>query len=375
MIPAAIYDNTLRGLLAPIGPFLDDASVTEVLVNGPQQIFIEKKGRLVRTNAAFPSEDRLLSALRLVAQFAGRALDDAHPILEARLPDGSRVEAMLPPISPDGPSLAIRRFSKERLTIGKLLEFGALTLDAAETLRVLVECKQNIVVAGGTGSGKTSLLNALSAFIPAEERILVIEDARELQIQHQHVLQLEARPPDARGVGAVTVRDIFRASLRMRPDRIILGEIRAGEALDLVQAMTSGHGGCLATVHASYPIDTLNRLETMALMSGVELPLLALRAQLASAVDIVVQTTRLRDGRRAVSHITEITGLDPVHGYRLKDLFIGLPSQPGADGRFTFNLEPTGVLPDCLSTIHAHGIDLPKGVHETARRARAGAHP
>jgi pilus assembly protein CpaF len=373
MIPANVYDATLRTFFAPIAPFLDDETVTEVLVNGPGQIFIEKKGCLTNTQAAFESSDRLLAALRLVAQYVGRPFDEAHPILEARLPDGSRVEALLPPISPDGPSVAIRRFSKERLTLGKLLELGTLTHDAAETLRVLVECKQNIVVAGGTGSGKTSLLNALSAFIPKRERILVIEDSRELQIQHEHVVQLEARPPDARGKGAISIRDIFRASLRMRPDRIVLGEIRGGEALDLIQAMTSGHGGCLTTVHATYPIDTLNRLETMALMSAVELPLLALRAQLASAVDIIVQTTRLRDGRRVVSHITEVVGMDPVRGYRLKDLFIGLPAPPAADGSIAFDLEPTGVLPDCLGLLQTQGLDLPRGVHDAARHGSSGA--
>ena len=372
MISQAIFDSTIRELLKPIAPFLDDESVTEVMINGPSEIFVERKGQLTRTDARFASADTLLSALRVVAQFVGRAFDEAHPILEARLPDGSRVEALLPPVAPDGPSVAIRRFSKERLTLEKLLQFGALTEDAAQTLRVLVECKRNIVVAGGTGSGKTSMLNALSAFIPAGERVVVIEDARELQLQREHVVQLESRPPDSKGKGAISIRDLFKATLRMRPDRIVLGEIRGGEALDLIQAMTSGHGGCLSTVHASYPIDTLNRLETLALMSGVELPLFALRAQLASAVDLVVQTARLRDGRRMVTHITEVCGSDPQHGYRLKDIFASIPGHPGSDGKAVFQLEPTGVLPDCLPMILSHGCDLPQGVYETARRARAG---
>jgi pilus assembly protein CpaF len=344
---------------------LDDESVTEILVNGPSEIFVERRGRLTKSDAKFESPEKLMSALRVIAQFVGRPFDEMHPILEARLPDGSRVEALLPPVAPDGPSVAIRRFSKERLTLGKLLEFGALTQDAADTLRVLVECKQNVVVAGGTGSGKTSLLNALSALIPEGERIVVIEDARELQLQREHVVQLEARPADARGKGAVTIRDLFKATLRM-----VLGEIRGGESLDLIQAMTSGHGGCLTTVHATYPIDTMNRLETMALMGGVELPLVALRAQLASAVDIIVQTARLGDGRRQVTHITEVTGTDPVHGYRLKDLFASLPVKRAGNAPGHTELEPTGALPDCLGLLRSHGLDLPPAVYAVGQQAR-----
>lgn len=373
MISQATYESTLREFLKPIASFLEDESVTEVMINGPNEVFVERKGQLSRTDARFASGDSLLSALRVVAQFVGRPFDEAHPILEARLPDGSRVEALLPPVAPDGPSVAIRRFSKDRLTLEKLLQFGALTGDAAETLRVMVESKRNIVVAGGTGSGKTSVLNALSAFIPDGERVVVIEDSRELQLQREHVVQLETRPPDAKGKGAITIRDLFKATLRMRPDRIVLGEIRGGEALDLVQAMTSGHGGCLTTVHASYPIDTLNRLETLALMGGVELPLFALRSQLASAVDLVVQTARLRDGRRMVTHITEVCGADPHHGYRLKDLFVSVPNQDAVGNKPVFELEPTGVLPDCLPVLRAQGLDLPRGVIETARLARAGS--
>ncbi len=372
MIPASVYEGTLRSFLAPVVPLLDDESVTEVLINGPNEIFVERRGRLMKSDARFDSPEKLMSALRVIAQFVGRPFDELHPILEARLPDGSRVEALLPPVAPDGPSVAIRRFSKERLTLGKLLEFGALTQDAAETLRVLVECKQNVVVAGGTGSGKTSLLNALSALIPNGERIVVIEDARELQLQREHVVQLEARPADARGKGAVTIRDLFKATLRMRPDRIVLGEIRGGESLDLIQAMTSGHGGCLTTVHATYPIDTMNRLETMALMGGVELPLAALRAQLASAVDIIVQTARLRDGRRQVTHITEVTGTDPVHGYRLKDLFASLPVKRAGSTPGHTELEPTGVLPDCLGLLRSHGLDLPASMYAVSQQARSG---
>ncbi len=373
MIPAPVYKSTIRSFLEPIGALLDDDAVTEVLVNGPDTVFVEKKGRLLRTEVRFGSADKLLSALRVIAQFVGRSLDDQHPILEARLPDGSRVEAVLAPIASPGPSLSIRRFSKEKLTLARLLEYGALTEDASETLRVLIECKQNVVVAGGTGSGKTSLLNALSSLIPEDERVIVIEDARELQLQREHVVQLETRAPDARGRNAVSTRDLFKASLRMRPDRIVLGEIRGGEALDLVQAMTSGHGGCLATVHATYPIDTLNRLETLALMGGVDLPLSALRAQLASAVDIVVQTARLRSGRRMVTHVTEVVGTDPARGYRIKDLFAAAPRDAGVGAAPVMELVPTGALPECLPQLRSQGFDLPRAVLENARRARDAA--
>lgn len=373
MIPSEVFENTLRGFLAPVLRELDDPSVTELLINGPSDVFVERKGKLVRLDAKFGSRDALMSALRVIAQYVGRPLDAEHPILEGRLPDGSRVEALLPPIAPDGPSIAIRRFSKDKLTLAKLLEFGALSQDAAELLHVLVECKQNIVVAGGTGSGKTSMLNALSAFIPEGERIVVIEDARELQLQRDHVVQLEARPADAKGKGAIGIRELFKATLRMRPDRIVLGEIRGGEALDLVQAMTSGHGGCLTTVHATYPIDTMNRLETMALMGGVDLPLTALRAQLASAVDFIVQTARLRDGSRKVTHVSEVVGVDPVHGYRLKDLFAFDPLPSLHASNEGPQLVPTGVLPDCLPLIRAQGFELPNSVYAAApKRATAG---
>lgn len=369
MIPNEVYERTIRGFLGPVGKLLDDESVTEVLVNGAERIFVEQKGRLTETDLRFESPERLVSALRVIAQFVDRPFDEEHPILEARLPDGSRVEALLPPVSPDGPSVAIRRFSKETLSVARLIEFDALTEDALETLRAFVECKQNIVVAGGTGSGKTSLLNALSALIPEDERVLVIEDSRELKLQREHVVQFETRPPDSRGRGGVTVRDLFKASLRMRPDRIVLGEIRGGEALDLVQAMTSGHGGCLATVHATYPIDTLHRLETLALMNSIELPLFALRSQLASAVDIIVQTARLRGGRRVVTHITEVLGADPQSGYEVRDIFV---RDHGSRTSGVPQLCPTGELPSCLGLLRSHGLELPQNVLDQARRRAAG---
>lgn len=353
MISERMMSSVLRGFLAPIAELLDDPRVTEILINGPTEIFVERRGRLSRTGASFGSASDLLSALRVIAQYVGRPLDELHPILEGRLPDGSRVEALLPPIAPDGPMVAIRRFSEQRLRLEDLLEVGTLTPDARDFLAAAVACKQNVVVAGGTGSGKTSLLGALSALVPEGERLVVIEDARELALQRDHVVYLEARPPDARGRGAVSIRDLFKASLRMRPDRIVIGEIRGGEALDLIQAMTSGHGGCLSTVHATYPIDTLNRLETMALLAGVPLPLPALRAQLASAIDLIVQTARLHSGRRQVTHISEVVGLRDNGRYALRDLFV---TKRGPDHA---ELVATGTLPECGSLLVLHGFVLP----------------
>jgi pilus assembly protein CpaF len=321
MIPAAVYEQSLRGFFAPVVAFLDDPDVSEIMINGPSEIYVERGGRLELTPARFSSLEALTSALRNVAQFVGRPLDADHPILEGRLPDGSRLEAVLAPAAPAGPVVAIRRFRKDTLTIERLVELGSLSARAAEALRHLVGRKHNVLVSGGTGSGKTSLLNCLSSFIDRGERVVVIEDAQELQLQQPHRVHLEARPPDERGHGAVSIRDLFKASLRLRPDRIVIGELRGGEALELIQAMTSGHGGCLSTVHASHPLDALRRVETLALMSDVELPLTALRSQIASAIQIVVQTARLADGSRAVTHVSQVGPLDLDGNYQVRDLF------------------------------------------------------
>jgi pilus assembly protein CpaF len=371
-IPREVFEQTILSFFEPIRPFLDDPSVSEVMINGPFEIWVERKGQLYKTDARFPTLEALVSAIRNLAQFVGRHVDEDRPILEARLPDGSRVEAVMPPASPDGPSVAIRRFFRETLTIERLVGFGSLTPDAAQCLDALVAGKNNIIVAGGTGSGKTSLLNVLSSFVHDGERIVVIEDSRELQLQKPHVVQLEARPPDAKGRGAVSIRDLFRATLRMRPDRIVVGEIRGGEALDLVQAMTSGHGGSLCTVHATYPIDTMNRLETMALMSDVQIPLYALRAQVGSAVDVIVQTSRLQDGSRCITHITQVVGYDPDRGYQLEDLFERRYLGKEPNGRIVSEFNPTGFLPRSLEMIRAHGLELPPSMYEAHQRMQGG---
>ncbi len=331
-IPHRVFDETLKAFFSPIVPFLECDDVSEIMINGHQKIYIEENGKVRLTDRRFDSEHALMSALRNLSQFVGRELNTHKPILEARFPDGSRVEAIIPPASAVGPVVSIRRFSSAQLTVERLIDLGALSESAADLLRVLVASQQNIIVAGGAGSGKTSVLNVLASFVGKSERVVVIEDSMELRLPLPHVVQLESQPPDVNGRGAVTIRDLFRATLRMRPDRIVIGEIRGGESLDLIQAMTSGHRGCLSTVHATYPIDTLNRLETMALMSNVDIPQQALRAQIASAVDIIVQTSRLPNGSRCVTHITEVVGYGSDTGYQLGDLFVRNCEQPEVNG-------------------------------------------
>lgn len=369
-IPKEVFEETLLQFFEPIRPFLEDPAVSDIMINGPNQIYVEKKGQLHLTNARFPTRESLVAALRNAAQFVGKHADELRPILEGRLPDGSRIEAILPPAAPDGPCVSIRRFFKETLTVERLIGFGALTEDVAQTLQALVASKLNVLVAGGTGSGKTSMLNALSSFIPQGERVVVIEDSRELQLQRDHVCMLEARPPDPKGRGEVTIRDLFRATLRLRPDRIVVGEIRSGEALDLIQAMTSGHGGCMSTLHATYPRDTVSRLETMAMMSDVELPLAALRIQLASAVNIICQVSRLQDGSRKITHVTEVLGYDPgTAQYQMQDIYVRQYHGFDERGMIQSSIVPTGVLPRCLPQLHEHGVDLPPQVYEAAQQA------
>jgi len=359
MIPRQLFEQTLLQFFEPIAPFLEDASVSEVMINGPDQIYIERRGQLELTGARFPTSEALLAALRNLSQYVGKPISEERPILEGRLPDGSRVEALLPPVAPDGPSVAIRRFFRETLTVDKLVQFGALPAFAAQLLESFVRGKLNILIAGGTGSGKTSLLNALSGFIPDGERVVVIEDSREIQFQKPHVVQLEARPAQPNGRGAVTIRDLFRATLRLRPDRVIVGEIRGGEALDIVQAMTSGHGGCMCTLHASYPKDSLTRMETMGLMSDLDLPLTALRNQIGSGIDLVIIVSRLQDGSRKVTHVTEVVGFDSERQrYELQDILVRKYAGSDTHGKIQSELVRTGVVPSFLPRLAEHGVQL-----------------
>jgi pilus assembly protein CpaF len=320
-VPSYVFDQTVAALFEPVAPYLQGEEVSEIMINGPDEIYVEKGGKLHLTGSRFASEHALMSALRNLSQFVGRELTTRRPILEARLPDGSRVEAIIPPAATSGPVVCIRRSRQAHLTLNRLVELGAASAETAALLREVLARKDNVLIAGGSGSGKTSLLRALACLVPDDQRVVVIEDSLELQLGSRHVVHLEAQPADERGRGAVTIRELLMATLRLRPDRIVIGEIRGGEALDLIQAMTSGHRGCLSTVHATLPIDSLSRLETMALMSDVAVPVNLLRQQIASAVDTIVQVSRRPDGSRCVTHVTEVRGYESDSGYRLNHLF------------------------------------------------------
>lgn len=316
-----LYNQTLSHLLAPIKHLLDDPSVSEIMINGSQEIYIESSGIITLSDAKFPDEYALEAAMRNVAQYAGKRFIPENISIEARLPDGSRVHIVQAPAARPGLCAAIRKFSEEKLDMSALVGFGSLSDEAAEFLEVAVVAAKNIVISGGTGSGKTTLLNCLSAMIPSNERILVLEDSSELQLQQEHVVPFEVQAPDRNGRGGIDIRGLFKASLRMRPDRVVVGECRGGEALDMIQAMTSGHSGSLTTCHASTPYDALGRLETMSLMAGVNIPIEALRSQLASAIDFIVQINRLHDGSRKITHITQVSPLDDEGKYCLEDLY------------------------------------------------------
>lgn len=316
-----IYEQTLTHFLGPIAPLLADPRVTEIMVVGPDQIWIERAGQVEPVDCQFPGNSWLKALVQNIAEFAGRPLDDRHPSLDARLPDGSRVHVMLPPASRRGICVTIRRFSHQAFTLRELAGTGMLTAEAADFLRLAVEFHRNILLAGGTGTGKTTLLNSLAGTIPQNERIIVIEDTSELALPQPHVVYLEAQPPDADGEGGLSIRDLFVSSLRMRPDRILIGEVRRGEALDLVQSMISGHTGSLATVHASTPQDAASRVETLCLSHDAALPLYVARQQVGSALHLIVQIERFRDGTRRITAITECLGIDQDQQYVWNDLF------------------------------------------------------
>jgi pilus assembly protein CpaF len=321
MTRANIFETTVEHFLAPILPFMQDPKVSEIMINNPHEIYIEREGRLVKTDAEFPDEESLLAAVNNVLQYTGKRLTPEHPLIDSRLPDGSRVHVILPPLSRTGICMTIRKFARVMFNADHLIELGSWTPEARDYLRACVLAEKNILVAGGTSSGKTCLLNVLSGFIPAHQRIVTIEDSSELELQQDHVISLEARSPDRWNRGGVGITDLFRSSLRLRPDRVIIGEVRGGEALDMIQAMTSGHAGSMSTLHANVAMDALNRLETLAMMSKIDLPLYALRAQIASGIDVIIQMTRFTDGRRGLTQISEVLPLDDSGHYRLQDIF------------------------------------------------------
>lgn len=320
-VPEYVFEQTLRAFFAPIERSMEDDLVSEILINGHEEVYVERNGVLERTLEAFQSEHALMCALRNLAQFVGRDFGPSRPVLEGRLPDGSRVEAVIPPASQTGPAICIRRVRSDALTLERLIEEGALSPLTARWLRASVWNRQNIVIGGGSGSGKTALLEVLASVASPSDRVIVIEDARELRLSLPHVVHLQSRPQDSEGRGGITIRELLHATLRMRPDRILIGEIRGGEALDLIQAMTSGHRGCLSTLHGTLPLDTLSRLETMALMGGVQIPTAVLRTQIASAIDVLVQVARLPSGRRLLTHVAEVRGFDLDRGYHIEPVF------------------------------------------------------
>lgn len=353
----AIFEASLGFFLTPVKTFLEDPTVTEIMVNGFNDVYIERRGKLEHTAARFPSEDALLTAVHNVAQYVGCEIDENRPVLDARLPDGSRVHAVIPPSARRGTYLTIRKFSRDVMNLPELVRLGSISETAREFLEICVRLHKNIIVAGGTGTGKTSLLNALSTAVPDEERIVVIEDSSELRLNQPHTLYLEAQQKDAYGRGGLTIRQLFVASLRMRPDRIIVGEVRGGEALDMIQSMISGHAGSLTTVHASTPRDALVRLETLSLMSEVEIPIYVARAQVASAIHLIVQLSRFsEDGSRRITRITEACGLGN-DTYVLQDLFVLKMQGKNQAGRIVGELKPTGILPTFAEEAYEQALD------------------
>ncbi|MEV7131415.1 CpaF family protein [Arthrobacter sp. NPDC093128] len=351
----------------PLERFLEDPTVTEIMVNRADQIYVERNGKLFMTDVKFANEDALRRVIERIVSRIGRRIDESSPLVDARLADGSRVNAIIPPLAVNGASLTIRKFGRDALTVKDLIQFGSLSPEMAELLNACVLARMNIIVSGGTGTGKTTMLNVLSSFIPASDRIVTIEDAVELQLQQDHVVRLESRPANIEGKGEISIRDLVRNSLRMRPDRIVVGEVRGGESLDMLQAMNTGHDGSISTVHANSPRDAVARLETLVLMAGMDLPLRAIREQIASAVNLIVHISRLRDGTRRVTHITEVQGMEGDI-VTLQDAFVfDYSAGIDANGRFLGKPVPTGVRPRFTDRFIELGIHVSPSVF--------GAHP
>lgn len=354
--------------LGPIQSLLEDDTITEIMVNGPNNIYIERKGKLHRVPVTFESNEHVMRIIDRIVAPLGRRIDESSPYVDARLQDGSRVNAVIPPISLVGPVLTIRKFSKNPISVDQMVQFGSITNEAVQFLKACVEARLNIIISGGTGSGKTTLLNVLSGFIPSDERILTIENAAELQLRQEHVVTLESRPPNIEGRGEITIRDLVINALRMRPERIIVGECRGGETLDMLQAMNTGHDGSMTTAHANSPRDALARIETMCLMAGMDLPIRAIREQVASAVDLICQQERMRDGTRKITTITEVSGMEG-DVITMTDIFVF--EQAGMEnGRIVGRLRPTGLRPKFMDKIEATDIHLPPSIFGIGERRR-----
>jgi pilus assembly protein CpaF len=354
----------------PLEPYLRDPDVSEIMVNGHDQVYIERGGLLASAEAAFTDEGHLRRTIDKIVARVGRRVDEASPMVDARLPDGSRVNAVVPPVALDGSLLTIRKFAADPFTVEDLVSFGTMTPPVAELLRACVRGRLNILIGGGTGSGKTTTLNVLSSFVPPDERIVTIEDAAELQLRQEHVLRLESRPANLEGRGEIAIRDLMRNALRMRPDRIIVGEVRDGAALDMLQAMNTGHDGSITTVHSNSPRDSLARLETMVLMAGIELPERAIREQLASGIDLIIHQARLKDGTRRITHITEVDGMEGTV-ITLQDVF-SFDFRAGVDdsGRFRGTLRGTGLRPHFVERLADRGVRVPREIFQLPEHAR-----
>jgi pilus assembly protein CpaF len=363
----SLFESIVAEILGfgPLEILLADDTITEIMVNGPKNIFIEQKGNITRANIAFENDEHVLRIIDRIVAPLGRRIDESSPLVDARLPDGSRVNAVIRPISLVGPVITIRKFSKKPLTIDDLIRFGSMTKEIADFLRACIIARLNTIVAGGTGSGKTTLLNVLSGFIPDDERIITVENAAELQLRQEHVVTLETRPSNLEGKGQITIQDLVVNCLRMRPDRIVVGECRGGEALDMLQAMNTGHDGSLTTCHSNTPRDTISRLEVMCLMAGMDLPVRAIREQIASAVDLICQQNRLRDGSRKIEKITEVQGMEGEI-ITMSDIFEF--EQTGIEGgKIIGRIRPTGLRPKFIERIEASGIHLPPSVFGIGR--------
>jgi pilus assembly protein CpaF len=367
---ARLFEQIAAEILGfgPLQPLLEDDTITEVMVNGAKNLYIERKGKIHRVPVTFENNDHVMRIIDRIVAPLGRRIDESSPYVDARLPDGSRVNAVIPPISLVGPVLTIRKFSRNPITVEQLIQFGSITPEGVQFLKACVESRLNVVISGGTGSGKTTLLNVLSGFIPGDERIITIENAAELQLRQEHVVTLESRPPNIEGRGEITIRQLVINALRMRPERIIVGEIRDEAALDMLQAMNTGHDGSMTTLHSNSPRDTLSRLETMTLMAGMDLPAKAIREQVSSAIDLIVHQERMRDGTRKVTNITEVSGMEG-EVITMTDIFVF--EQTGIDnGQIVGRLRPTGLRPKFMDKIEAAGINLPPSIFGIGERRR-----